>query len=122
MDFSTELICDKNCFIAPSKREAKALAKMLRSQGDMRGLIDRDGTLIIFDSYGNTHSSAITQLGLKGCDDSLIFRLDGGILTDVSFGRAKAKLEKVFAPEICEVIRAIYHHLDETIIPFATQD
>lgn len=115
-----ELIADKNCFIAPTKREARAMARMLQSQGDMRAIIDEQDTLIVFDSYGNTHTSARNKLGLRYLNDCLIFRLDGGVYTERALPRNRVALERAFAPEHCEVIRAIYAHLDETITPYAT--
>lgn len=105
-----DLTLDSNLYIEPRSRDAAAIGAMLKRQGDMRGfLLDTDNTLVIFDSYGNTHNSVRLKLGLRNEFISLIFRLNGSIWVDCSLGnKSKAKLEAMFNESHCRFFRAMY--------------
>lgn len=113
-----ELIEGKNIWIAPTKREAKVMARCLMNQGDMRGFVvhelDQDPYLIVFDSYGNTHHSCVLGLGLnqralrvEGLEP-LIFWKNGGILIDTILPwRGPIRAGRIFNNAVVEVLDAI---------------
>lgn len=99
---------DHKVIIEPTIRDAKELRQWLMSQGDMRGFVCHENGknyLVIFHSYGHTHTSMIRLLGIGSgqrkvsVDDTLIFRTDGTVLTDTN---ARGEIKD-------PVIRAIYH-------------
>ena len=109
---------DQTIFIAPKTAQAPRIAAMIRSQGDGRGFHMPDGTLVVFDSYGNTHDS-VTRFFSNGgrrvdMGVGLIFRLNGEIPYDASFGRLT--LDQVFA-DAAPVIRRIVNWIDPTVEP-----
>ncbi len=118
MEPQVELVEGKNCWIAPTKRDARVLAQCLMNQGDMRGFVvtesDQDPYLIVFDSYGNTHYSCIMKLGLgrnarRGVDlEPLIFWKNGGVLVDSMLPRAgRMRASEVYHNNVAVVMDAI---------------
>lgn len=83
---------DHKVIIEPTVRDARELRQWLMSQGDMRGFICSENGrefLVVFHSYGHTHSTMVSLLGLntRGAkktwvEDTLIFRTDGTVLSD----------------------------------------
>ena len=110
-----ELVEGKNCWIDPTKREAKAMAQCLMNQGDMRGFVieekGQEPYLIVFDSYGNTHSTAMVALGLgrRTMDiETLIFWKNGGILVDSLLPKGgRMRASDLFTESVAEVLDAI---------------
>lgn len=118
MEPHVELIEGKNIWIAPTKREARAMARCLMYQGDMRGFVvhekDQEPYLIVFDSYGNTHHSCILGLGLNQralrveALEPLIFWKNGGILIDALLPKTgRMRADEVFDDNVSEVLDAI---------------
>lgn len=113
-------ITDDTVYIAPTTAEASKIATMLKRQGDMRGFHMDDGTLLIFDSYGNTHGtlSQFFKTGRRGLNDlgiPLIFRLNGEILYDCVFD-STVTLENTFTEQQIIFLKVMYIKLGITHI------
>lgn len=98
----------ERCIIDPSPRDARELRSWLRGQGDMRGFLvqedDKPEYLIVWDSYGWTHTDAFRYLGLsrRAFTSCLIFRLDGTVYNEHS---ARGPIDN-------PVIKALYHPIE----------
>lgn len=103
---------DHKVIIDPKVSDAKELREWLQYQGDMRGFLchEDDGKeyLIVFDSYGHTHSSMCHLLGINIrrakniWTDSLIFQKNGKV---TNCDAVVTEGEVIDHP----VIRAIYY-------------
>lgn len=104
---------EDDVFIAPRSRDAAKIAAMIKHQGDGRGFILSDETLVIFNSYGNTHTSMSRFFGLhRGrlrINLCLIFRLTE-IYVELSLPQG-GPLEHVFTTEQASLLRQIYKYL-----------
>ena len=77
------MMLPEKCFICPSQQEAKTFASWIKSQGDARGLVLHDDTLVVFDSYGATHTDVVRYFNIgRQTNDCLIFHTDGNILSE----------------------------------------
>lgn len=100
---------DHKVIIEPTMKDVKELKDWLFSQGDMRGFeVTENGKeyLILFHSYGHTHSSMVKLLGIgrhfRGYINCIILRTNGEVLSDA------------FQCGLLDhpVIKAIYHPVE----------
>ena len=95
-----------NIIIAPTLADAEVLASWLRGN-EVRGIWDTDNTLVLFDSYRNTHDSVRRALGLRHLNGDCIVQKDGNIHTGgLSLGK-KFRLEKHLTDAECALFRKI---------------
>lgn len=68
------------CFICPRPKEAAIVARWLDGHNP-RGFVLRDGSLIVFNGYGNTHSSMAKyfNLGPRDIDFDFILQANGSV-------------------------------------------
>lgn len=104
----------ERCWIAPTLREAKEIAQIFLHQGDGRGFWEehRDGTLgalVLFDSYGATHSTAKAALKLPFITSCIIVQKSG----DVAFEDLEDDfpIEKLVTPSEALLFNRIKHYM-----------
>ncbi len=95
-----------NIIIAPTLRDVPTISSWLK-RNEVRGIWDNEDTLVLFDSYGNTHDSVRRALGLRMLNGDCIVQKDGNIHTGDDHGGKKHKLEYCFSPEECKLFRAL---------------
>lgn len=71
-----------DCLICPTTNDAKTIASWVKRQGDGRGLwwhepYEPTSNLLIFDSYGATHTTAVQFFKLRNVDESFILQKNG---------------------------------------------
>lgn len=108
-------VTDDDVFIAPQYKDAAKIAKMIRKQGDGRGFILNDQSIIIFNSYGNTHSSMIKYFGLDSrksrlrVDLCIIFRLQEIFIDcELPGNKSRVPVELFFGAEDAKLMLRIY--------------
>jgi len=112
--------------ISPELRDSRECADWLFCQGDMRGFICNLGEeseyLVVFDSYGATHSSVAEAFSFGKRPQieavAIIFRIDGAVWIDM--GLRTKSFDAVGNEYTRRFIRSIYR--SKGIEPWWTND
>jgi hypothetical protein len=82
--------------ILPTINDASTIAKWISHQGNCRGFYTNQDELVIFDSYGNTHTSMQRKLKLRDLNGCFIFNNNGKIIVDIEINDGDEDLRNFF--------------------------
>ena len=87
---------ENDVIILPTINDAPTIAKWISYQGNCRGFYTDQDELVIFDSYGNTHTSMQRKLKLRDLNGCFIFNNNGKIVVDIEVNDGDEDLGNFF--------------------------